>query len=383
MATAIVSMTSALKRKKWMREGLVQAASKSFWSPYTGSSSNALVYQMNNENAGSGHTVVFDYDGNLSGKALKGKETAFGKGEQKRKFSDKITVERYRLVVDNGDKFDGVAIGDLSINQHSDSRAKLGDLFVRFKDQALFDAAQGNLATNDDGLQAPSHVIDLGTDFDYDALLDIEKVLKTSVGFSTGSVRRPLQPYMLANGEAAWLFIIDSAMATLLRKDTAGYRTIMANADVRGADNRVIRGVIGRIGQLIIVEAGNFFGETAGAERGWGLNSSSIEIAGLRQYSGAAAASAPWTGQTGFDYSHANLHSRGLILGAGALQMAFGKQPDYKFQESEDFGIKSESAVEFWMEARKCNLTVENTDYKQAKIANLDYGCIAVDVEVQ
>ena len=63
------------------------------------------------------------------------------KGEQKKKFSDKITVDRYRLVADNGDSFDAVNIGDLSISQHSDSRIKLGDLFTRFKDQALFDTA--------------------------------------------------------------------------------------------------------------------------------------------------------------------------------------------------------------------------------------------------
>lgn len=143
MATGVVSLTSDLVRKKWMREGLLQAASKSFWSPYTGNTKDSIVFQKNDTNAKDGHTVVFDFDGNLKNRAIKGKDTAFGKGEQKKKFSDKITVDRYRLVADNGDAFDAVNIGDLSISQHSDSRAKLGDLFVRFKDQALFDTAQG------------------------------------------------------------------------------------------------------------------------------------------------------------------------------------------------------------------------------------------------
>lgn len=377
MTTAVVSLSSDLKRKKWMREGLIQAASKSFWSPMTGSSKDAVVYQVNNSNAAEGHTVVFDYSGNTTGKAIKGKDTAYGKGQTKRKFSDKITVDRYRLVVDNGDDFDGVDIGDLSINQHSDSRSKLGDQFIRFKDQSLFDSAQGNLG------QSPSHIIDLGTTFTFSDLLDIEKTLKTSNGFSTGSVRRPPDPYMLENGEPCWIFIVDAAMANLLRADTAGYQTIVRSGDVRGNNNRNIKGVIGKLGALMIVESDQFFGETAGSATNWGLNDSEIEIAGLRQYAGANPASAPWTGQTGFDYAHANLHSRGLILGAGALQMAFGKMPDYKYQESTDFGITSESAVEFWMESQKCNLTAENTDYKQAKVASIDYGVIAVDVEVQ
>ena len=382
MTTAVVSASSELVRKKWMREGMVQAASKSFWSPLTGNSKNAIVYQENNSSASSGHTVVFDYDGNIAGKAIKGKDTAYGKGEEKRKFSDKITVERYRLVVDNGDAFDGVNIGDLGITQHSDSRSRLSDLWVRFKDQALFDSAQGNYTTNANGAQSPSHIIDLGTTFTFGDLLDIEKTLRTSNGFTTGSVRRPLDPFMVKDGEPVWMFVIDAAMANLLRKDTSGYQTIVKDGDVRGNNNRNIKGLIGRLGRLLIVEAPNYFGDTSGTTTGWTLDDSGIEISGLRQYDGASPGSALWTGQTGFDYGSANLHSRGLILGAGALQCAMGKMPDYKYQPSQDFGITSESALEVWMEVQKTNLTAENTDYNEAKIASLDYGVVAVDVAV-
>ena len=241
MATGQVRLGSDLERKQWMREGLVQAASKSFWSPLTGNTMDSVVFQAKTDTAGSGHTVVFDFDGNLSGKAKRGKETAFGTGEAKRKFSDKLTVERYRLVVDNGDKFDGANIGDLTINEHTDSRTKLGDLFVRFKDQSLFDAAQGLITTNNDVIQTPSHVIDLGTTFTWNVLTDIEKTIKTSTGFTTGGVRRPLQPYKLQNGEPVWLYIIDAHMAAMLRKDTAGYQNILRSADVRG-DGRVCHG---------------------------------------------------------------------------------------------------------------------------------------------
>lgn len=380
MATGVVDINSDLVRKKWMREGLIQGASTSFWSPMTGSNRNAIVYQENNENSGSGHTVVFDFDGNLTGKGIKGKDTARGKGEQKKKFSDKITVERYRLVVDNGDKFDGVNIGDLSINEHSDSRKGLADLFVRFKDQSIFDAAQGNLITNEDGKQAPSHSIDLGSTFNFNTLLDIEKTLKTSQGFTTGGVRRPLVPYRTDGNRPMWLYVIDSAMANILRKDTAGYQALIAQGDVRGNNNRNINGVIGRLGQLVIVEADQFFGETAGtAASGWGMNDSEVELSGLRQYD---ATNDAWTGQKGFDYSTSNLKSRGLILGAGALQLAFGKMPDYKYKSSDDFDITSESAMEFWMEARKTHLKAENAEYKQAKVANIDHGVVVTDLKV-
>lgn len=383
MGTAVVAYNSDLVRKRWMREGLIQAASKSFWSPYTSNSKKGVVYQENNENSGSGHTVVFDYDGNLSGKAIKGKDTAYGKGEEKKKFSDKLTVERYRLVADNGDKFDGVNIGDLSINEHSDSRTKLGDLFVRFKDQAIFDSAQGNLLQSDGTAQAPTHVIDLGTTFDFNTLITIETTLKTGNGFTSGIVRRPPEPYIMANGEPVWLFVIDAAMAGLLRKDTAGYQAIMRDGDWRGEQNRNIKGVVGKIGSLLVVQADQFFGATPGTATGWGMNDSEVEISGLRQYSGANPASSLWTGQAGFDYASATLHSRGLIMGAGAMMIGMGKQPDYKWQPSQDFGIKSESALETWMEVRKCRFSAETADYKAAKITGIDYGVIAVDVEVQ
>lgn len=384
MATGQVRLDSDLKRKQWMREGLVQAASKSFWSPLTGNTMDSVVFQAKKDGAKEGHTVVFDFDGNLSGKARKGKETAYGTGEQKRKFSDKLTVERYRLVADNGDVFDGVDIGDLTINQHTDSRTKLGDLFVRFKDQALFDAAQGVTTTQQGVVQAPTHVIDLGTTFTWNVLTDIEKTIKTSQGFTSGGVRRPLKPYMTKNGEPVWLYVIDAAMAAILRKDTAGYQNVIRSADVRGPDNRLIKGVIGKIGALLIVEADLFFGYTEGTTSGFGFNDSEIEMSGLRQYDGANPATALWTGQEGFDYSSTNLHSRGVILGAGALQLAFGKQPDYKFQESQDFSITAESCVEFWMEAQKTKLKAESgAAYKGAKIADVDFGVVVTDLEVQ
>lgn len=381
MATGVVDINSDLKRKSWMREGLVQARSKSFWSAYTGMTSDNVVFQANNESATDGHTVVFDFDGNLSGSAIKGKEQAYGKGEQKRKFSDKITVERYRLVVDNGDAFDAVDIGDLSISQHTDSRNKLADLWIRFKDQAVFDTLQGFK----DGV-APSHTIQIdasSTAFSYTDLVNIEKALRTGTGFKTGtygsttaaSSRAPLKPYRLQDGRSIWVMVIGPLTAANIKGNMAagGILTLAQHADLRGTDNMIFRGMLGQIGQLVIVEAEAFFGYTSGN----GLDSSEIEIAGMRSYDGA---NSKWSGEDGFVGA---TFERNLILGAGAAQMAFGKQPDYKFQESQDFGIKSESAVEFWMDIKKVKLSEESgSSYKRAKIADMDFGVIAVDVKL-
>jgi len=377
MPTALVALGSDLERRKWVREGLLQAASKSFWSPFTGLTKDAIVYQRNDTNASEGHTVVFDFSGNIVNRAIRGKNTAFGKGEQKKKFSDKITVDRFRFPVDNGDTFDGVNIGDLTINEHLDSRSKLADLFVRWKDQSVFDAGQGNLG------QAPSHIIDLGSTFTYNSLLDIERTIKTSNGFQAGATkRRPLDPFKMDDGRKIWLLVLDTHMANVLKQDAA-FQTIMRSADVRGNNNRLIKGVLAQIGQLMIVEADTFFGVTDGTTAGFNLEESDVEISGLRQYDGVDPTTAPWTGQVGFDLLSGDLHSRGLVMGAGAVQMAFGKMPEYHFKESMDFDITSESALEVWYEIKKTNMTSEDTDYTEAKVANMDWGVVAVDLEVQ
>lgn len=390
-----VRLGSELERKKWMREGLVQAAATSFWGPYTGNSASSIVYQENDISASEGHTVVFDYSGKLSGKAVKGKNTAYGKGEIKRKFSNKITVDRYRIPVDNGDKFDGVNIGDLTINSHSDSRTKLADLFIRWKDQMIFDAGQGSLGAV--ATVKPSHIYNLGTDFSYNALLMLETAVKTGLGFvkpsATGAVttvkadrRAPLEAFKTANGEDIHLFIVDSYMANKLKTST-GYQAMVYQADIRGNNNRALTSIIGKIGRFLVVEAPDFFGYTEGAGN-FGLEDSEVELSGLRKYTmpgtvTTTTALTAWEGQDGFSYNTAaNIVSRGLILGQGAIQTAFGKMPDYKFQESTDFGITSQSAVEFWTNAIKTVLSLESgEDMKQAKITNLDYGVIAVDLQ--
>ncbi len=374
MTTGVVSIGSDLERRRWMREGMVQAASKSFWNAYTGGNKDAIVYIVNNEAAADGHTVVFDYDGQASGKAVRGKERAFGKGEEKRKFSDKVMVERYRIPINNGDKFDGKNIGDLSINEHSNSRSLLSDVWIRWKDQGLFDAAQGNLATLDEGVQTGTHDIDVGATFDVNTLIDIETTLKTSRGFTTGGLRRPIDPFNMNGSQPMWTIFIDSMLAAKLKK-SANYQNIIKDADVRGNENRILKGYIGRIGALAIVEAPVFFGGTLGAGAGWGLDDSETEIAGLRQFD---STNGVWSGQEGFDFA-ATIESRGLILGRGALQMAMGKMPDYLFQESDDFKITSESALEVWCEMRKAKYKLEaGKDYKQAKVSGIDHGVITL-----
>lgn len=369
-----VPYNSESKRKQWMTEGLIQNASKSFWAPYKGTDKNSIIVQANTSTADKGHTVVFDFDGNLSGKPVKGNTTAKGTGEQKKKFSDKIVVDDYRYVVDNGTKFDGVEIGDLSINEHSDSRNKLADLWVRSSDQTYFDLGQ----------QGVEFGIDLGSTFTFDQMLDVEKVVKQGRGFSTTpsgiTTRLPLAPFRTAAGKPIWLVVCDVALKNKLMKST-GAQQVLREADIRGNGNALFSGVLGQIGNFVFVEAPDFFGETTGsildADGYYQYQNTGVEIAGMRQYD---TVNAVWTGEKGFS-SASTLKSRALILGATAFQLGMGKMPDYKY-ESTDFDKFSESAMEVWCGAKNVKLLAENEDYKMAKVAGYNYGSVFLDVAV-
>ena len=372
--TGKVAYGSDLIRKKWMREGLIQKSANSFWAAYKGTTKDSIIMQANNENADSGHTVVFDMDGNLSGRPVKGNTTAKGTGEQKKKFSDKLVVSDYRYVVDNGTKFDGKEIGDLSINEHSDSRSKLSDLWVRSSDQAYFDLGQ----------QGAEFGIDLGTTFTFDQFLDIERVVKDGTGFTTTpsgiTTRMPLQPFMTSDGRPIWLMVVDVAMKNMLMKST-GAQQLFREADIRGNENRLFKGVLGKVGNFVLVEANSFFGSTVGTilEDGYyAYNNTGVEISGMRKYD---VDTSKWSGEVGFDSAN-TLKSRGLILGAGAFQLGMGKMPDYKY-EATDFEKFSESAMEVWCGAKNTKLYAENGDYAKAKVAGYSFGSIFIDVQVQ
>jgi hypothetical protein len=358
-----------------MLEGLVQAASTSFWDGMTGTSSDAIIFQKNDFAATDGHEVRFQFDGNLASQAKLDKEQAWGNSEDKKLFSDRLRVRRLRWSVNNGDTFDAVNVGDLSISQHSDSRSKLADLFIRAKDQIIFDAMQGFL--NNEG---PTHRIlpngknaigdlDANDVWGYDFVLDVEDIIKSGKGYNVGGSRRPLEPYKLADGQRVWLVIVDSRVSRDLRKDSQ-FVNVTAMGDVRGENNRLIKGVVGRIGSFIFIEAPTAFGKADST-----IGKSVVEIAGLRHVDSAGL----FEGQDGYGAAGTVEASRSIILGKSAVQLAFGKQPDYKWQESQDFGITSESALEVWMGCQKTVLKAENGDYNEAKVSGFDFGVVVVD----
>jgi hypothetical protein len=372
--TGILRYGNAIERKGWMVEGMIQKASESFWRGLTGNSADAIVYQKNDFRAKVGHNIIFDYSGNLATAGFRGKEQAFGNSPAKMKFSDSLTLEFGRYTVDNGMEFDAEAIGDIDLSTHADSREKLADNFVRAKDQMFFDLGQGYLRG-----QAPSHIIrpngranigalTAGDKLSWDFLVQLETTIKTGIGYTVGSRRSPMKPFKLADGRKVWLLVLDAFQIADLLEDEK-FQRIYQHAEVRGIDNALISHNVTQVGSFVIVEASTFAGMSINNK----LFKTAVEIQGLRTIDEHGVFSGTGKAHTG------KVASRGLVLGAGAFQLGMGHTPDYKFQESQDFGITSESAVLLTMQADKCRLTAETEDYKEAKVANMDYSVAVID----
>jgi hypothetical protein len=375
--TAVVSYNSDLVRKGWVLQGLIQARATSFWDGLTGQSEEAVIYQKNDFAVAAGHEVTFQMDGNLASEAHVDQEQAWGNSEEKKLFSSTLRVRRLRWSVDNGDRFDAKNVGDLALAEHGDSLTKLSDLFIRAKDQFIFDALQGRL--NNEGA---THIVRpngkaaianlVSTDvMNYQFMLQVEDVIKSGLGYSTGGTRRPLEPYKLQDGRKVFLLVVPSRVSRDLRADS-NFVSVVAQGDIRGEDNRLIKGIIGTFGAFMVIEAQDFFGSSSSRL----IGKTSTEVCGLRKLDSAGL----YSGETGFANTTGQIVAdRSLVLGKAAIQIGFGLMPDYKFKTSQDFDIKSESALEVWMNVQKTILTVENTDYNQAKVGGFDYGVVCVD----
>lgn len=374
--TAFLDYDSDLVRKGWTKEGLIQVASKSFWAAYTGNTGESVVYQKNMTSVSEGNLMTYDYDGYLTGEMALDREQAWGKGEGKRKFSSKLKIRRGRIPVNNGDKFQGKEIGDLSITEHGDSRRKLADLWVRHKDQGHFDAVQGRLDSLDNShVYRPNNRATVGaltsTDvMSYDFLLELNEKMLEGDGFAVGGKRMPLKPFTIQNGETVWNLLLDNTAFFQLKKD-ARFQDLVAQGDVRGMNNFLFRGQPIQIGQLMVSVAPIFFGQSSDRRVG----KTKPEISGFRKLDEDGL----YTGEEGFGASGKKIACRSVLLGAGALQYGMGMEPNYNLEFSPDHKITSESLLEVWFNVQKTQLLPESADYDEARIGNMDYGVIAVD----
>jgi len=376
--TNVVPLDSELKRKSWLLEGLLQTKANSLFSGLRGSSSDSVIFVKTDLSKGAGHEVVFQFDGKATGAAKRGKARLRGNEEQKKLFSDKIRVERLRHGLDNGDEFDAIEVNNLNASQHGHSRGLLANWYIEQRDQAIIDAGQGFL--NSENLThwispsaANSAGITVADKMSYDFILDAEQVIKDGIGFRADSktdTRMPLEPVTIEGGQKKFIWFIDSSMSRQMRQD-ADMKSIFSQGSIRGANNEIIKGAIGTLGIFLFVELPTYMGKVEDR----GMYGTNVEVVGLRKYN---VATGKYSGETGANAAGV-VSMRSFIVGKKAFQEAFGKMPDYKFKSSDDYDIDTGSAIELYAKTQKCILAAENGDYNEAVAAGYNFGVIGVE----
>lgn len=373
--SGVVDLNDPLQRKRWMLEGMITTAPKSFWAGYRGNSRQSIIFVETDISKGDGHEVHYQFDAKVTGKGVANKNRLRGNEEQKKQFSDSVRVQRVRHGLDNGDEYDAIDIGNVPLSAHSHSMGLLADWNIEKRDQWAFDCSQGYLrGEGNTHIVRPSDratIADLTSadTFDLDLIYRMEHVITTSRGYTVGGSRAPLEPFKMANGEKVWLWMIDATQHMQLMLNST-FRTLVAQADYRGMDNTLLKSVLGKIGSFVFVKAPSFHGYSDDSS----LVGTEVEIPGLRQLHESGL----YTGETGFDGSGV-VASRSVILGAGAMQQADGKAPDYKWKSSDDYDITSGSAIEMYTNMQSTILYANNDDYRDAKLGGYQYGMVAVD----
>lgn len=391
--TNVVNFHDPLIRQDWVKNRLGELKQNQFFAPYSSNSETSVVYNAKSEGAGKGHTVTFQTSGALEGNWVGGDTTLQGTGEQQLLFEDSITVKEYRTAVDLGTYYNAQEVDNLESNMHSYAIGKLGDLWNKAKDQMIFDVLQRGTT---DRLCFSS--------FGFNTLYEVSHTINTGYGYvdmkdkSTKRPQRlPLTPINLAfygsqQTEPKYILFIDSAVETAFFTDMTT-QNILAQASVRGEDNMLLSGVIGQMGNILVVRAPSFFGasksnyfdENSGYANPLGTK---LVYAGLRQYYGDDASFTPnsWTGTSEFATDRAGatkkLFSRCVLVGASAVQFGTGRAPFYTLERF-DHDHKAESGLSVVTNAKTTilNSSNQNSDYSVGITRN-SFGAIAIDVQI-
>ena len=427
MAT-YVNNGDVLERQKWMTQGFVKEAKKSYFAGYMGDMSN-LIHRVISSKATEGHIINFQARGHITGKTIRGLQQTQGTGEQKRLFSSRIEMELWSKAIDNGNKYQAITVGTPALHDQMDSRNLLAEYLVGWNDQYTMDTLQGNVVRPTSRASIPpSHIVTLPLDDDdnhsdigwnaFDPIRTLAIAPEGGIGtnaysYAVGGNRMPLRPIRMSGGEPCYILLVNSDVANMIRRDDL-WQQNFRGGDVRGSNNRLLRFQVGtKIGSLIVLEAPYPFGgddigvhntnrfdyDLANGKTGcadfspeqydisnFGFRRGFIKTADTASELDSLVATGndgvKWEGQPDWDEGAGRYFCRCLLLGANAVQQAWGMLPIYSY-ESFDHNKQSESAVMWWMNQQKTRYDPKlGGDYGGFRVTGIDAGVICIDVQI-
>ena len=304
-----------------------------------------------------------------------------GKGEKPITYHLSFDINRVVFVQQSVSRMEAADTGTQAYASVNDLMERLADRYMKWMDQAKTDMLQGGM--KDDPL---SHVIDFEDQFGYNELLALEEYLQTgqkpqvrnssgvarALTFSDPFVDRiPPSPFMVVNNKPYWLLVIDTKTRHKLLQSVP-LQNILREGDVRGNGNRLLTGVIGTIGCLMIKEMPYAIGGKIRSNLNWWDQGDieEVQIPGLRELDVNSEAETTagripkWTGQPGFKAGGAKT-SMCLLLGGGCVFYATAASPRYE-TNSQQFRETWEAAFLTYLEWQRLTLDVTTVDRHRA-----------------
>ena len=292
MASTSIATTHNLTLEQWQAKLYETYQEKTFFGRFKGVDENSPIQVKRDLSKSKGDAITFGLAGTLSGSGVAGNSplsytgtngVGAGNEEAMTFYDQKIVIDQIRNGVRISGKMDEQRV---AFDLRNQAKMQLTEWMARNEDAAIFTAI--NTADTID-------ISGTHTALTLDAIVDMKK----EAMFPSGATKK-IRPISTKDGEEVFVLGVNPTDAAALKKSD-DYKTIYANAGMRGEGNRLFTGAIGYYNGVVIHEHSGF-------------------VAGAPVLMGAQAAFLAYSnevlyGEETFDYDNQNGFMIGSIRG--------------------------------------------------------------------
>lgn len=252
MATTGIVFDHGLTLEQWEAKLYETYQEKTFFGRFKGMDENSIVQVKRELTKSKGDSVTFGLAGTLSGAGVAGNSplsytgtTGVGSGNEEAMvfYDQNVLIDQIR----NGVRIAGsIDEQRVAFSMREQAKGQLTDWMARNEDAAIFTAINTADTVN----------ISASVETTAQVALDDIILMKKEAMFPSGATKK-LRPIKIENGEEVFILGLNPALTTTL-KQSSDYKTIQADAGVRGENNKLFTGAIGMYNGVIIHEHSGF-----------------------------------------------------------------------------------------------------------------------------